>query len=261
MPAGTQFWRVRGGRASARPMPFHQIDAVQSCETLRHTELRLSRRPASLFHSAAKIGPRKSVRRRAGSSSYLLERPINGRRHGKEHSMIMSELSSPRRHGKQRSHAVINRAIGAGLFAAGIGLCVVLSHAPAQSSVEVEADSADNTVSRSIIGSAFSIVGDRGLRVAIGDPSDGVSAPLGGAGLDVAVGDPSDGVSAPLDRAGLDVAVGDPADGVSAPLDRVGLDVAVGDPSDGVSAPIDRVGIGDPADGVSAPLNRTPTGD
>jgi len=64
--------------------------------------------------------------------------------------MIMSELSSPRRHGKQRSHAVINRAIGAGLFAAGIGLCVVLSHAPAQSSVEVEADSADNTVSRSI---------------------------------------------------------------------------------------------------------------
>jgi hypothetical protein len=132
------------------------------------------------------------------------------------------------------THTVINRAIGAGLFAAGVGLCVVFTHAPSQSAVEVAADSADNTVSHSTIGRAFSIVGGEGLRVGIGDPSDGVSAPFGGAGLDdvgIADEDPRRGV-------------GDPSDGVSAPFGGVGSDV----------------GIGDPADGVSAPLNRTPSG-
>ena len=125
----------------------------------------------------------------------------------------MDELSSRRRHGKRRSHAVINRAIGAGLFAAGVGLCVVLAHAPDQSSVEVEACA--NNLCPNTIGSAFSIVEGEGVRVAVGDPSDGVSAPLGEVGLDVGIAD-EDPRRGAADPAGI----GDPADGVSAPLNR-----------------------------------------
>jgi len=131
------------------------------------------------------------------------------------------------------THTVINRAIGAGLFAAGVGLCVVFTHASSQSAVEVEACA--NNLCPSTFGSALSVVEGGAVRVAIGDPSDGVSAPFGGAGLDdvgIADEDPRRGI-------------GDPSDGVSAPLGRLGSDVGVGDPSDGVSAPINRTPSGD----------------
>jgi hypothetical protein len=177
----------------------------------------------SMCAKPAKSAPRQSVRRRAGYFSYLLERPISGRHHVKENTMttqsrVMNELSSRRRFGKPRSHAVISRAIGAGLFAAGVGLCVVLSHASDQSSVEVEACA--NNLCPSTFGSALSVVEGEAVRVAIGDPSDGVSAPLGGAGLDevgIADEDPRRGVADPA-------GVGDPADGVSAPLNRTASD-------------------------------------
>ncbi len=165
---------------------------------------------------------------------------------------VMNELSS-RHHGKQRSRAVINRAIGAGLFAAGVGLCIVVSHAPDQSSVEVEACA--NNLCPSTFGSAFSVVEGEAIRVAIGDSSDGVSAPLDGAGLDDVgiadedprrgIGDPSDGVSAPFGGTGVDVGITDPTEGGSAPHSNVGVDAGIGDPADGVSAPHSRT----PSDG------------
>ena len=99
----------------------------------------------------------------------------------------MSEHSSSRRHKEQRSHATINCAIGAGLFAAGVGLCVVLSNAPAQSSVEVKADSTTDTVSRTTTGLSL----NGGIRVGVGNPNE--SSPLGPIGLNVGITDPTEG--------------------------------------------------------------------
>ena len=120
------------------------------------------------------------------------------------------------------TNTVINRAIGAGLFAAGVGLCVVLSDA-AQPSLAVEACA--NNLCPSTIGSAFSVVEGEVVRVAIGDPQMASRRRLAGRGAMPGSVIASDGVSAPVGRAWKAMPESViPADGVSAPHNQTPSD-------------------------------------